>query len=130
MGLGVILHIPHAVFQDLLTSFLEMVPVGPGAAAVIAGIVTVSHATGIGPIIAYAIYAAALRLSIDQLVGPLALGTAARLHPAMIIFCFIVGWVLFGIRGRDHGGAGRDWDQDLLGGAVRRTARRSEAKPE
>jgi predicted PurR-regulated permease PerM len=100
IGLGVILHIPHAVFLALLTGFLETIPViGLGAAAVIAGLVAVRHATGIGPIIAYAIYAAALRLSIDQLLGPFALGTAARLHPVMIIFCFIAGWVLFGIAG-------------------------------
>jgi predicted PurR-regulated permease PerM len=100
VGLGVVLHIPHAISLALLTGFLEMIPVvGPGAAAVIAGLIAVRHATGIGPIIGYAIYATALRLSIDQLLGPLALGTAARLHPVVIIFCFIAGGVLFGISG-------------------------------
>jgi predicted PurR-regulated permease PerM len=77
-----------------------MIPVmGPGAAAVMAGLVAVRYATGIWPITGYAIYAAALRLSIDQLLGPLALGTAGRLHPVTIIFCFIAGGVLFGIVG-------------------------------
>lgn len=100
VGLGVVLHIPHAAFLALLTGFLEMIPVvGPGAAAVIAGLVAVRHATGVGPIIGYAIYATALRLSIDQLLGPLVLGTAARLHPVVIIFCFIAGGVLFGAPG-------------------------------
>lgn len=100
IGLGVVLHIPHAFFLALLTSLLEMVPVfGPLAAAVIAGLVAVHYATGIGAIIGYAIYAIALRLSIDQFFGPLALGTAARLHPVVIIFCFIAGTVLFGIAG-------------------------------
>jgi predicted PurR-regulated permease PerM len=100
IGLGVILHIPHAVFLALLTSFLEMIPVfGPLAAAIIAGLVAVHYATGIGAIIGYTIYAIALRLSIDQLFGPLALGTAARLHPVVIIFCFIAGAALFGIAG-------------------------------
>jgi len=100
IGLGVVLHIPHAVFLALLTGVLEMIPAfGPLAAAVIAGLIAVHYATGIGAIIGYAIYATALRLSIDQLFGPLALGAAARLHPVVIIFCFIAGGVLFGIAG-------------------------------
>ncbi|HEY7248132.1 MAG TPA: AI-2E family transporter [Xanthobacteraceae bacterium] len=100
VGLGLVLGIPHAVILALLTGVLEMIPmVGPGAAAVIAGIVAVHYATGVGPIIAYAIYAAALRLSIDQLFGPLALGTAARVHPVLVIFCFLAGGLLFGIPG-------------------------------
>jgi len=40
-----------------------------------------------------------LRLSIDQLLGPVVLGRAARLHPTMIIFCFLSGGLLFGIAG-------------------------------
>jgi predicted PurR-regulated permease PerM len=100
IGLGLVLHIPHAVFLALFTGFLEMIPVfGPLAAAVIAGLVAVHYATGIGAIIGYAIYATVLRLSIDQLFGPLALGTAARLHPVVIIFCFLAGSMLFGVTG-------------------------------
>ena len=67
--------------------------------AVIAGLVAVRYANGIGPIIAYAIYATALRLSIDQLLGPIVLGTAARLHPVAVIFCLLAGGALFGIVG-------------------------------
>jgi predicted PurR-regulated permease PerM len=100
IGLGLVLGLPHAVFLALLTGVLEMIPmIGPGAAAIIAGLVAIRSATGIGPIIAYAVYAAALRLSIDQLFGPLALGSAAQLHPVMIIFCFLAGGLLFGISG-------------------------------
>jgi predicted PurR-regulated permease PerM len=100
VGLGLFLGIPHAVILALLTGVLEMIPmVGPGVAAIIAGLVAVHYATGVGPIIAYAIYAAALRLSIDQLFGPLALGTAARVHPVLVIFCFLAGGLLFGIPG-------------------------------
>jgi predicted PurR-regulated permease PerM len=100
VGLGLVLGIRHAVFLAMMTGILEMIPViGPASAAVIAGLVAVRHATGIGPIIAYAIYATCLRLSIDQLIGPLALGTAARLHPALVIFCFLSGGILFGIVG-------------------------------
>jgi predicted PurR-regulated permease PerM len=100
IGLGIVLHIPHAFFLALLTGVLEMIPaIGPLASAIIAGLVAVHYATGIGAIIGYAIYATALRLSIDQLFGPLALGVAAHLHPVVIIFCFIAGGMLFGIAG-------------------------------
>jgi predicted PurR-regulated permease PerM len=40
-----------------------------------------------------------LRLSIDQMVGPIVLGRAAHVHPVLIIFCFLAGGVLFGIPG-------------------------------
>jgi predicted PurR-regulated permease PerM len=100
IGLGLVLGIPHAVLLALLTGVLEMIPViGPVAAAVIAGLVAVHSAAGIGAIIAYALYATALRISIDQLFGPLALGTAARVHPVLVIFCFLSGAVLFGMIG-------------------------------
>jgi predicted PurR-regulated permease PerM len=100
IGLGVVLGIPHAVLLALLTGVLEMIPViGPGASAVIAGLVAVHNAAGVGAIIAYALYATALRISIDQLFGPLALGAAARLHPALVIFCFLSGALLFGMIG-------------------------------
>jgi predicted PurR-regulated permease PerM len=100
IGLGLFLGIPHAIFLALLTGLLEMIPViGPLASAVIAGLVAMRYATGLGPIIAYAIYATALRLSIDQLIGPVVLGKAARVHPVAVIFCFLAGGALFGIVG-------------------------------
>jgi predicted PurR-regulated permease PerM len=100
VGLGLVLGIRHAVFLALLTGVLEMIPfIGPISAATIAGLVALRYATGIGPIIAYTIYAIALRLSIDQLLGPVVLGAAARLHPVVVIFCFLAGGVLFGIVG-------------------------------
>jgi len=100
VGLGLVLGIPHAVFLALLTGLLEMIPmIGPIAAAVIAGLVAVRYATGIGPIIAYTVYAIALRVSIDQILAPIVLGSAARVHPVVIIFCFLAGGVLFGVVG-------------------------------
>jgi predicted PurR-regulated permease PerM len=84
----------------LITGILEMIPmVGPGASALIAGLVAIHYAAGIGAIIAYAIYATALRISIDQFFGPVALGAAARLHPVLVIFCFLSGGLLFGVVG-------------------------------
>ncbi len=100
IGLGLILGLKHAVFLAVLTGLLEMIPViGPLMAAVIAGIVALQAATGVWNIIAYVIYAAALRLSIDQLFGPIVLGHAARMHPVLVIFCFLSGGLLFGVAG-------------------------------
>lgn len=100
VGLGLVLGVQHAFFLALLTGLLEMIPVvGPGASALIGGLLAIRNASGIGPIIAYAIYAILLRLSIDQLLGPLILGTAATLSPVVIIFCFLVGGAIFGIPG-------------------------------
>lgn len=77
-----------------------MLPViGPALSAVIAGLVAIHYAAGIGNIIAYAIYATALRLSIDEMVGPLILGRAGRVPPVLVIFCFLAGGTLFGIVG-------------------------------
>lgn len=100
VGLGVILGIKHAVFLALLTGILETVPViGPTAAAILAGLVSLRTATGIINILEYAAYATALRLSIDQVVGPVVLGRAAHVHPVLIIFCFLAGGIILGIPG-------------------------------
>jgi predicted PurR-regulated permease PerM len=100
IGLGLILGIHHAIFLALTTGILEMLPiVGPAAAIVLSALVAVQQATTTGAIIGYAVYATVLRLSIDQLLGPLVLGQAARLHPTLIIFCFLSGGLLFGIAG-------------------------------
>jgi len=100
VGLGVILGIQHAVFLALLTGLLETVPViGPTSAAILAGLVSLRTATGLINIAEYAIYATVLRLSIDQLVGPIVLGRAAHVHPVLIIFCFLAGGIVLGIPG-------------------------------
>ena len=100
IGLGLVLGIHHAVLLALLTGLLELIPViGPGFSAVIAGLVALRYATSIWNIIAYSIYATVLRLSIDQLIGPIVLGRAARVHPVLIMFCFLAGGLLFGIAG-------------------------------
>jgi predicted PurR-regulated permease PerM len=100
LGLGLILGLHHALVLALLTGVLEVIPmIGPAAAAVIAGLVAVQQAATAWDIWAYAIYATALRLSIDQLVGPIVLGSAARVHPVVVIFGFLAGGTLFGIVG-------------------------------
>jgi predicted PurR-regulated permease PerM len=100
IGLGLILHIHHALLLALLTGFLEVIPiVGPAASAVIAGLVAVQEATSSWNIIAYVIYATVLRISIDEFFGPIVLGRAAYVPPVLVIFCFLSGAVLFGIVG-------------------------------
>lgn len=100
VGLGFFLGIHHAVLLALLTGVLETVPmIGSTFAAFVAGLVSLQTATGIMSIVNYALYATALRLSIDQLVGPLVLGAAANVHPVLIIFCFLAGGIVYGIPG-------------------------------
>ena len=67
--------------------------------ALIAGVVAVQQAKSVWSVAAYVIYASALRLSIDQLVGPFVLGKAGRVHPTLVIFCFLAGGALFGVIG-------------------------------
>lgn len=100
LGLEFFLGLRHAAFLAALTGLLEILPVaGPALAAIIAGLVAVGEAKGIWGVIDYVVYASALRLSIDQLVGPIVLGRAARTNPPLIIFCFLAGGLLFGIAG-------------------------------
>ena len=100
VGLKYFLGIEHAVLLALLTGILETVPVvGPTSAAIIAGLVSLRTATGVMSIVDYALYATALRLSIDQFFGPLVLGAAAHVHPVLIIFCFLAGGIVFGVPG-------------------------------
>jgi predicted PurR-regulated permease PerM len=100
IGLGLILGIKHAVILAIVTGFLELLPVaGPALAAILAGLIALQNATSIWDVAAYIIYAVALRLSIDQLFGPLILGKAASLSPVTIIFCFLTGGILYGISG-------------------------------
>jgi predicted PurR-regulated permease PerM len=100
VGLGLILGVHHAVLLAMSTGLLEMLPVaGPLLAAVLAGIVALQRATSAWYVFEYVIYASALRLSIDQLFGPIILGRAASLSPVTIIFCFLSGGLLYGIAG-------------------------------
>lgn len=99
-GLALVLRLQHAAFLALLTGLLEAIPlVGPLAAAVLGGLVAVRQAASSWDIAAYVVYVVALRLSIDQLVGPIVLGKSARLRPVVVIFCFLVGGSLFGVVG-------------------------------
>ncbi|MDE2363887.1 MAG: AI-2E family transporter [Hyphomicrobiales bacterium] len=100
IGLGLVLHIPHAFVLATATGVLELIPViGPATSVVLAGLIAAEHSGSVAAMIGYAVYAIALRLSIDQLVAPLALGVASRFNPVVIMFGFFAGGVLFGAVG-------------------------------
>lgn len=96
LGIALLLHIPHAEMLAVATGILELVPVvGPIASAAIVGAAAIERG-GVLMLVLFVAFYIALRLSIDQVVGPLVLGRAARLHPVVIIFAFLAGGVLFG----------------------------------
>ena len=99
IGFGPVFHLPHAPLLGLLVGILELVPVaGPFTSAVLVELTAIQQASswaalGIG------LFAVALRLSIDQFVGPIVLGRAAQVHPVVVMFAFLSGAVIFGIIG-------------------------------
>jgi predicted PurR-regulated permease PerM len=100
IGLGLILHIHHALFLALISGLLEVIPVvGPFASATIAGLVAIQQATSAWNIVEYIMYAVALRVSIDEFFGPIVLGRAAYLPPVLVMFSFLAGGILYGIVG-------------------------------
>jgi len=100
IGLGLFLHLRHAVVLAMMTGLLEAIPiVGPLASAVIAGLAAVQEAKGTWGIILYVIYATALRISIDEFIGPIVLGRASYLGPVVVMVAFLIGAALFGIVG-------------------------------
>jgi len=99
IGTGLIFHWPNAPLLSIMTGILELIPVlGPILSASILGIVAIDQGN-VWIAIGFAIFALFLRLSIDQLIGPLVLGRAVRLHPVVVIFCFFTGGILFGALG-------------------------------
>jgi predicted PurR-regulated permease PerM len=100
IGLGLMLGIHHALLLAALTGLFELLPlIGPVASAVLAGLVAVREAASVSNILAYIIYAIALRISIDQFFGPIVLGRAAHVRPVVVLFCFLSGGILLGVAG-------------------------------
>jgi predicted PurR-regulated permease PerM len=99
VGFGLVFHLPRAPLLAVVVGLLELVPlIGPAASIGIV-LLTALQQAGLLAVLGLVGFAVALRLSIDQLVGPLVLGQAARLHPVVIIFSFLSGAVLFGVIG-------------------------------
>lgn len=99
VGIGLVLRLPHAVLLALMMGALELIPVvGPITAMLMVGLVAVGQGK-LWQVAAAAVFCLLLRLSIDQLVGPLVLGRAVTLHPVVIIFAFLAGGALWGLLG-------------------------------
>jgi predicted PurR-regulated permease PerM len=99
IAFGPVFHVPHAPLIAIVVGILELIPLlGPAATFVIVGVISAHQGSFVTTVSLFA-FATALRLSLDELVAPLVLGQAARLHPAVIIFAFLSGGILFGIIG-------------------------------
>ncbi|MGH7059356.1 MAG: AI-2E family transporter [Stellaceae bacterium] len=99
IGFGPVFHLPHAQLIALAVGVLELVPVvGPLTSATLVGLVAVQQAS-IWTAVFLMAFAIGLRLSIDNVVGPVVLGQAARIHPVIVIISFVTGAMLFGIVG-------------------------------
>jgi len=99
LGYGLVFALPHAILISIAVGFLEVIPaLGPFASLVLVGLSSMQE-HGIGAAAGLMGYAIALRLGIDNVLGPFVLGRSARLHPVAIIFAFIAGSTLFGLVG-------------------------------
>lgn len=99
IGFGPVFHLPNAVLLALAVGILELIPViGPFASGTIVGLVAIQQ-NGIWAAAFLFGFAIALRLSIDNVVGPIVLGEAARIHPVIVIISFVCGAILFGVVG-------------------------------
>ena len=96
---GLIFHVPLAIFLSLAVGLLELIPViGPVLSFVVFALVAVEQ-TSVAMIIGFGVFAIVLRLTIDQLVGPIVLGRAARIPAVVVIFAFLAGGALYGMLG-------------------------------
>jgi predicted PurR-regulated permease PerM len=99
IGFGPIFALPGAVLLAVTVGILEIMPVvGPISAALLVGIVATQQTTLTAAALLMG-FVLALRLSIDNIVGPIVIGHAARLHPVVVIAGFVCGAMLFGVVG-------------------------------
>jgi predicted PurR-regulated permease PerM len=99
IGLDLVFQVPYAVPVAVATGFLEVVPfLGPFVAATIAGIIAFSQG-GVSLMVGVIIFYFVVRQIEDQIVMPVVLGHAVKLHPLVVIFAVLAGGALFGILG-------------------------------
>jgi predicted PurR-regulated permease PerM len=97
--LGPILHIPFALLLGIVSGFLEIVPlVGPLLAAALAGTVAFSTRGTDTTIVVLVVYLVVRQVE-DQVIMPLVIGRAVRLHPVVTIFAVLVGLSAWGVLG-------------------------------
>ena len=100
VGYGVVFHLPHAILLSIAIGFLEIIPsIGPTVSFLLVGLAAMQNEHRL---VAFALlfgWAVALRLSIDNVFGPIVLGRAVNVPRVVILFAFVCGGVLFGIIG-------------------------------
>src|SRR5579872_578714 len=85
IGVGPIFHLPHPLFLAIATGLLELIPIiGPTTSATIVGAAVALHGGTAWTFAGFGLFWFCLRMSIDQVVGPLVLGQAVHVHPVAI----------------------------------------------
>lgn len=98
--LGLVFHVSFAPLISVAVGVLEIIPVvGPAASIVLFAIAAVVDGHGLATFASFMGLAIFLRVSVDNVVGPLVLGRAVTLHPVVIITAFLIGASLFSIVG-------------------------------
>jgi len=99
VAFGPLFGLPHAPLLAVTVAVLEIIPfVGPVMAALLVGLMALQR-NDIWSGAMLMAFVVALRLSVDNLVGPIVLGRSANIHPVVVIFAFVCGAVLFGVIG-------------------------------
>jgi predicted PurR-regulated permease PerM len=99
LGLEFIFHLRYALPIALTTGLVEIIPfLGPVLAGTIAATVAITQ-DGTNLMLGVIAFYFILRQIEDQIVGPVVLGSAVKLHPLIVIFAVLAGGVLFGILG-------------------------------
>lgn len=99
IAIGAILRLPHAPLLSVAIGILEIIPViGPVISGILLALVAINYGS-FSLAIGLAGFAVAMRLTVDQVVGPIILGKAVTVHPVVIIFAFLAGGSMFGILG-------------------------------
>ena len=100
IGYGLIFGLPHAILLSIAVGILEIIPsLGPAASLVLVALAAIQHEHSIGTMALLGAWAVGLRLSIDNVIGPIVLGRAVSVPRVVILFSFVLGAVLFGIIG-------------------------------
>ncbi|WP_237479317.1 AI-2E family transporter [Lichenibacterium dinghuense] len=98
--LGLVFHVSFAPLVSVAVGVLEIIPVvGPAASIALFAVAAVVDGHGLWTFASFMGLAIFLRVSTDNVVGPLVLGRAVTLHPVVIIIAFLIGASLFGIIG-------------------------------
>ena len=98
--LGLWFHVSFALLISVAVGVLELIPVvGPAASIVLFGAAAVVEGHSLWTFASFMGLAVFLRISVDNVVGPLVLGKAVTLHPVVIIIAFLIGASLFGVLG-------------------------------